>query len=337
MAPPASTCRPQARRVGYVFQGYALFPHLTVADNLGFGLRDRPRAERARRVAARRRAGRPRRPRAAPAARALGRPAPAGGAGARARHRARAAAARRAALGARHAAAPRAARRAARAAARVGHRGRGRHPRLHRGLPARRSHRRVRRRAAWCRRRRARSCCGSRPRSRWRGSWGFPTCCTAPSSRRRPTASSSAGAGQILEAVNSPTRSYLPPPEAPIAFFIRPEYVRLVRKDRGPADPHHHMNVMRGLVVADEDFGTTWLLRIRLDAPGPPAQGGVGPRGRGAPPRLRDPRDRPRPTLGVLDPPRLDPRAPGLSGVDDVREGCPTAWRLRPLTAGRVR
>src|SRR4029453_15405361 len=30
---------------------YALFPHLTVADNLGFGVRDRPRAERARRVA----------------------------------------------------------------------------------------------------------------------------------------------------------------------------------------------------------------------------------------------------------------------------------------------
>src|SRR5206468_8949063 len=42
---------PQRRRVGYVFQGYALFPHLTVAENLGFGLRDRPRADRARRVA----------------------------------------------------------------------------------------------------------------------------------------------------------------------------------------------------------------------------------------------------------------------------------------------
>jgi ABC-type sulfate/molybdate transport systems ATPase subunit len=80
--------------------------------------------------------------------------------------------------------------------------------------------------------------------------------------------------GQILEAVNSPTHSYLPPPEAPIAFFIRPEYVRLIRKDRGPADPHHHMNLMTGVVVADEDFGTTWLLRIRLDAPGPPAQDG---------------------------------------------------------------
>jgi molybdate transport system ATP-binding protein len=78
--------------------------------------------------------------------------------------------------------------------------------------------------------------------------------------------------GQILEAVNSPTHSYLPPPEASIAFFIRPEYVRLIRKDRGPADPGHHMNLMTGTVVADEDFGTTWTLRIRLDHPGPPAQ-----------------------------------------------------------------
>jgi len=33
------------------------------------------------------------------------------------------------------------------------------------------------------------------------------------------------------------------------------------------------MNLMRGQVVADEDFGTTCILRIRLDHPGPPAQG----------------------------------------------------------------
>jgi molybdate transport system ATP-binding protein len=79
--------------------------------------------------------------------------------------------------------------------------------------------------------------------------------------------------GQTLEAVNSPSHSYLPAPGAPLAFFIRPEYVRLIRKDRGPADPRHHMNLMTGTIVGDEDFGTTWTLRIRLDAPGAPAQG----------------------------------------------------------------
>jgi molybdate transport system ATP-binding protein len=79
--------------------------------------------------------------------------------------------------------------------------------------------------------------------------------------------------GQTLEAVNSPTRAYLPPPEAPIAFFIRPEYVRLIRKDRGAPDAAHHMNLMVGAVVAEADLGTTWTLRIRLDEPGGPAQG----------------------------------------------------------------
>ena len=79
--------------------------------------------------------------------------------------------------------------------------------------------------------------------------------------------------GQLLEAVNSPSRSYLPAADSPIAFFIRPEYVRLIRKDRGAADPAHHMNLMEGLVVGEEDFGTTWSLRMRLSAPGPPAQG----------------------------------------------------------------
>jgi molybdate transport system ATP-binding protein len=79
--------------------------------------------------------------------------------------------------------------------------------------------------------------------------------------------------GQVLEAVNSPTRAYLPPVGDPLAFFIRPEYVRLIRKDRVALDARHHMNLMRGRVVAEADQGTTWSLRIRLDEPGPPAQG----------------------------------------------------------------
>ena len=41
---------PEARHVGLMFQEYALFPHLTAGDNVGFGLRRRPRAEREARV-----------------------------------------------------------------------------------------------------------------------------------------------------------------------------------------------------------------------------------------------------------------------------------------------
>jgi iron(III) transport system ATP-binding protein len=48
---PGLTVPPERRRIGMVFQDYALFPHLCVADNIAFGLRGVERARRARRVA----------------------------------------------------------------------------------------------------------------------------------------------------------------------------------------------------------------------------------------------------------------------------------------------
>jgi iron(III) transport system ATP-binding protein len=42
---------PEARRVGMVFQDYALFPHLSIADNIGFGLRHLGRPQREARIA----------------------------------------------------------------------------------------------------------------------------------------------------------------------------------------------------------------------------------------------------------------------------------------------
>ena len=67
---------PSKRNIAMVFQSYALFPHLTVAENIVFGLRVRkvPAAERERAAEARGRAARPRQaarsasPRSSPAA-----------------------------------------------------------------------------------------------------------------------------------------------------------------------------------------------------------------------------------------------------------------------------
>ena len=49
-APRGLHVAPEARRIGMVFQDYALFPHLTVADNVAFGVRHLPRREREQRV-----------------------------------------------------------------------------------------------------------------------------------------------------------------------------------------------------------------------------------------------------------------------------------------------
>jgi iron(III) transport system ATP-binding protein len=45
-----STTPPERRRVGMVFQDFALFPHLNIADNIGFGISRQKRAQRRRRI-----------------------------------------------------------------------------------------------------------------------------------------------------------------------------------------------------------------------------------------------------------------------------------------------
>ena len=47
---PGRTLPPEKRRIGMVFQDYALFPHLTIADNVGFGLRNLKKAEKRQKV-----------------------------------------------------------------------------------------------------------------------------------------------------------------------------------------------------------------------------------------------------------------------------------------------
>jgi iron(III) transport system ATP-binding protein len=50
LADAGSHVPPEHRRIGMVFQDYALFPHLNVRDNVAFGIRDLPRAEGQARV-----------------------------------------------------------------------------------------------------------------------------------------------------------------------------------------------------------------------------------------------------------------------------------------------
>ena len=264
--------RPQNRRVGYVFQGYALFPHLTVLDNVAFGLRDRPRAERSER-----------------AQRVIQR---LGLAGLERRHPHELSGGQRqrVALGRALAIDPalllldeplsaldrptrdslrdelRSVLTEWRTAAVVVTHDFTEAYRLADRIVVYRDGRVIQ----------------AAPRAEllWRPAseavariMGIRNIFQGVVLKASPDRIQLQWRGQTLEAVNSPTRAYLPSPGSAIAFFIRPEYVRLIRKDRGAPDPQHHMNLMSGRVVNQTDFGTTWTLTIRLDEPGTPAQG----------------------------------------------------------------
>lgn len=47
---PGRAMPPEKRKIGMVFQDYALFPHLTIADNVGFGLKELTKQERRQKV-----------------------------------------------------------------------------------------------------------------------------------------------------------------------------------------------------------------------------------------------------------------------------------------------
>jgi molybdate transport system ATP-binding protein len=264
--------RPQARRVGYVFQGYALFPHLTVAENVAFGLRERPRAERAARTA-----------------RVLERLGLAD-LGGRAPRELSGGQRQRVALGRALATDPALLlldeplsaldaplRRALRDELRVILR-EWRTAAVVVTHDFTEAYRLADRVVVYDAGRVVQ--CAPRSELLWQPAsetvariMGIRNVLHGTVVKATPDRIQLRWRGQLLEAVNSPSRSYLPPPDSPIAFFVRPEYVRLIRKDRGLADRSHHMNMMEGTVVGEEDFGTNWTLRIRLDAPGPPAQG----------------------------------------------------------------
>jgi molybdate transport system ATP-binding protein len=79
--------------------------------------------------------------------------------------------------------------------------------------------------------------------------------------------------GVRLEAARSPSHPLHARAGDTLAFFVRPEYVRLIRKNRQVTDGLRLTNLFRGEVVGERDEGTTWVLFFRLARDGPPSQG----------------------------------------------------------------
>jgi molybdate transport system ATP-binding protein len=79
--------------------------------------------------------------------------------------------------------------------------------------------------------------------------------------------------GGRLEAARSPSHRLHARAGDELAFFVRPEYVRLIRKNRPVTDGLRQTNLFHGEIVGERDEGTTWVLFFRLSRPGEPSQG----------------------------------------------------------------
>ncbi len=79
--------------------------------------------------------------------------------------------------------------------------------------------------------------------------------------------------GGRLVAARSPTHQLHARIDDELAFFVRPEYVRLIRKNRPVTDGLRQTNLFHGEIVGERDEGTTWVLFFRLARSGEPSQG----------------------------------------------------------------
>ena len=79
--------------------------------------------------------------------------------------------------------------------------------------------------------------------------------------------------GGRLEAARSPSHQLHARTGDTLAFFVRPEYVRLIRKNRVVTEGLRQTNLFHGQIVGERDEGTTWVLYFRLARPGAPSQG----------------------------------------------------------------